>query len=200
MNQSPGSSTTSVEDLFARARAGDQAAWEELFRTCYPKLRRVIRRRLDAPLRSLYDSADIANDVFKSLAAKSDRYDFTSFEALLSYLAEVAENKIIDESRRQKAQLRDLRKTRRLGVDDDAHRLVDLASTDPTPSQVAVANETRERILRDQPEPLRAVLVLKGQHYSTEEAAGEAGIPVRTVQRALVGLKRKLGLADGGRS
>src|SRR6266446_8260813 len=35
------------DGLFARARAGDQAAWEELFRMCYPKVVRVVRRKLD---------------------------------------------------------------------------------------------------------------------------------------------------------
>ena len=68
--------------LFARARAGDQAAWEELFHTCYPKVIRVVRRKLDRPLRSLYDSTDFASDVMKSLAANLDRLDFPSIDSL----------------------------------------------------------------------------------------------------------------------
>jgi hypothetical protein len=58
----------SNDGLFARAQAGDQAAWEELFRHCYPKLVRVVRRKLtSSAMRSLYDSTDFASDVIVSV-------------------------------------------------------------------------------------------------------------------------------------
>ena len=63
----PTSSATTSSDLIERARNGDQQAWQVLFDDCYPKIRRVIRRRMSRPLRSLYDSTDIANEVMKSL-------------------------------------------------------------------------------------------------------------------------------------
>src|SRR5690242_17664948 len=65
------------DNLFARAQTGDQDAWRELFETCYPKIVRVIRRKLQSPsVRALYDSTDFASDVWKSLAANADRFHF----------------------------------------------------------------------------------------------------------------------------
>ena len=37
------------------AQKGDQSAWEALFKECYPKVRRVVRRKLNRSMRSLYD-------------------------------------------------------------------------------------------------------------------------------------------------
>src|SRR3954468_17659368 len=91
------SSDLDSDELIARARAGDQAAWEELFRACYPKVVRVVRRKLDRPLRPLYDSTDFASDVWKSLAAKCDRFDFPSIDSLMAFLKQAAEQKVIDE-------------------------------------------------------------------------------------------------------
>src|SRR3954470_17660799 len=102
------------DGLFSRARAGDQAAWEELFRTCYPKVIRVVRRKLDRPMRSLYDSMDFASDVIKSLAANLDRLDFPSLGSLIAFLAQAAEQKVIDEYRRRHTLKRDITRERAL--------------------------------------------------------------------------------------
>src|SRR6478672_7763701 len=96
------------DGLFSRARAGDQAAWEVLFNTCYPKVIRVVRRKLDRPLRSLYDSTDFASDVMKSLAANLDRLEFPSIGSLMAFLAQAAEQKVIDEYRRRHTLKRDI--------------------------------------------------------------------------------------------
>ncbi|MBV8316089.1 MAG: sigma-70 family RNA polymerase sigma factor [Planctomycetaceae bacterium] len=170
--------------LFARARAGDQAAWEELFRTCYPKVVRVVRRKLDRPMRSLYDSTDFASDVMKSLMANLDRLDFPSMDCLMSFLAQVAEQKVIDEYRRRHTLKRDVSRERALVTDDgtDLSPLV-LASADPTPSQVAQADEVRERLLAGQEEPERVIIELKLQNYSNAEIAVKTGWNLRRVQR-----------------
>lgn len=179
--------------LFARARAGDQAAWEELFRTCYPKVVRVVRRKLDRPLRSLYDSTDFASDVMKSLMANLDRLDFPSMDRLMSFLAQVAEQKVIDEYRRRHTLKRDVSRERALVTDDgtDLRPLV-LASADPTPSQVAQADEVRERLLAGQEEPERVVIELKMQNYSNAEIAVKTGWNLRRVQRFFEKLQETL--------
>lgn len=68
------------------AQEGDQEAWERLFREYYPKVRRVVRRKLDRSMRSVYDSTDFASDVMKSLAANLSRLDFPSSEHLVAFL------------------------------------------------------------------------------------------------------------------
>ena len=65
------------------AQKGDPTAWEALFRECYPKVRRVVRRKLDRSMRSLYDSTDFASDVMKSLAANLDQLNFPSIDSLM---------------------------------------------------------------------------------------------------------------------
>src|SRR5208283_4391989 len=100
------------------AQKGDQSAWEALFRECYPKVRRVVRRRLDRSMRSLYDSTDFASDVMKSLAANLDQLNFPSVESLIAFLSHVAEQKVIDEYRRQHTLKRDVTRERRFSADD----------------------------------------------------------------------------------
>src|SRR5262245_28925796 len=108
-----GTTDRSVDGLFARAQAGDQAAWKELFDACYPKVVRVIRRKLTSPaIRSLYDSTDFASDAWKSLVAKSGRFDFPTIDHLMAFLTRVACRKLIDEQRRQHALKNDVGRNR----------------------------------------------------------------------------------------
>jgi DNA-directed RNA polymerase specialized sigma24 family protein len=85
-----------LPSLLAEAQNGDQAAWETLFKECYPKVRRVVRRKLNRSMRSLYDSTDFASDVMGNLVANLERLNFPSVDSLLAFLAQVAEQKVID--------------------------------------------------------------------------------------------------------
>lgn len=179
-------SEVDVVSLFARAREGDDAAWEALFRTCYPKLVRVVRRRLNRPMRSLYDSTDFASDVMKSLAAKAGRLDFDTPDSLFAFLVRVAEEKLIDEYRRAYSQKRDLDRQRPLGgavEGEEGPVETPLADAGPTPSQVALAGEAHERLLAGQSEPERAVIRMKEEGYSVAEIAEQTGWHKRKVQR-----------------
>ena len=174
-----------VVDLFARARAGDSAAWAALFQTCYPKVVRVVRRKLNRPMRSLYDSTDFASDVMKSLAAKAERLDFDTPDSLYAFLVRVAEEKVIDEYRRVYSQKRDLDRQQHLGdaQGDGGTTGPSLADAGPTPSQVALASEAHERLLAGQSEPERAVIEMKQQGYSIAEIAEQTGWHKRKLQR-----------------
>jgi RNA polymerase sigma factor (sigma-70 family) len=172
------------DELFARARAGDEDAWDELFRKCYPKVIRVVRRQLDRPMRSLFDSTDFASDVMKSLAAKADRLDFPSFSSLIAFLTKVAKEKVIDEYRKAHAEKRDINRDCALFPDDgEGGRTLALASDEPTPSQVFVASEAQARLLDGKSEPERAVIEMKTQGYSPAEIAAQTGWHLRKVQR-----------------
>ncbi|HWE36510.1 MAG TPA: sigma-70 family RNA polymerase sigma factor [Isosphaeraceae bacterium] len=185
MNVSPDSQRNDADALFARARAGDQAAWDELYRTCHPKLLRAVRRRLDAPLRSLYDSTDFASDVWRSLVRRRDEFDFPTLGALIAFLSKVAQEKVIDEYRKRHTLKHDIGRQRSLdGIEGDGRLDRGLASDDPTPSQISIAKEGLERLgarLTD-PEQRRA-LELKEQGHSNEEIALLLNWHVRKVQR-----------------
>ncbi|MHC5542006.1 RNA polymerase sigma factor [Singulisphaera rosea] len=179
--------------LLARARAGDQDAWEELFQTCYPKVVRVVRRKLDRPLRNLYDSTDFANDVMKSLAANFDRLDFPSLHSLMAFLAQAAEQKVIDEYRRRHTLKRDIKRDRAITNDPDSGSpTMGLASPDPTASQVAQATEVHQHLLAHQGDDERTIIELKREGYSNNEIAIRTGWNIRKVQRFLKDLQESL--------
>ncbi len=174
------------------AQNGDQSAWEALFRECYPKVRRVVRRKLDRSMRSLYDSTDFASDVMKSLAANLNQLNFVSVESLFKFLAQVAEQKVIDEHRRRHTLKRDVTRERRLSVDGPEVGPVHLPSPEPTASQQAQANEFQARLLDRQDEIERTIIDLKHQNYSTAEIADRTGWNIRKVQRFLKDLHDSL--------
>jgi RNA polymerase sigma factor (sigma-70 family) len=185
-------------DLFTRARAGDQDAWRELFETCYPKVLRVVRRKLDRPMRSLYDSTDFASDVMKSLAAKFNKFDFPSLDSLHAYLVQAAKQKVIDEYRRRHTLKHDIGRERSVdwGDDGDSMRHA-LASGDPTASQEAQASEVHERLLADLDETEREIVRPKREGLSNIEVAQITGWHVRKVQRFLQALSDSLSNPEG---
>jgi len=179
-------SSPNPDELFALARGGDQKAWDELFHACHPKLLRAIRRRLGSPMRSLYDSSDFASDVWRSLVAKADRFDFPTLGALISFMAQAAEQKIIDEHRKLHTLKADIDREQPLEAGEAGPRA--LASPDPTPSAIAVANEGLEQIRADHSGPEREIIDLRLLNYPNGEIGPRVGWEVRKVQRFLKSL------------
>jgi RNA polymerase sigma factor (sigma-70 family) len=172
--------------IMEAAHRGDQSAWEVLFRECYPKVRRVVRRKLSRQMRNLYDSTDFASDVMKSLAANFGHLDFRSIESLFAFLAQVAEQKVIDEYRRRNSLKRKMGRERPIlsGGDDTAP--VQLPSDEPTASQVAQANEVEQRLLLSVDEDVeRKIIELRRLGYSNSEIAERTDWNIRRVQRFL---------------
>jgi RNA polymerase sigma factor (sigma-70 family) len=187
MRSIPPSSTESSLTLLDRARLGDQDAWQILFEDCYPKIVRVVRKRLSQPMRKLYDSTDIANDVMKSLAAKFDHFDFSTVDGLRAFLIRAAEQKVIDGYRRGHARKRNIDRDRALGALADGG--FELADSSPTASQVAVAVEEVEILLDGQDGVDRTILELKIQGHSNREVARATGWHLRKVERFLERLR-----------
>ncbi len=167
------------------AHRGDPAAWETLFRACYPKVRRVVRRKLNRSMRSLYDSTDFASDVMKSLAANMGQLQFASIDSLLAFLAHVAEQKVIDEYRRRHTLKRDITRERPILAGGPDTGPVQVPSDDPSASELAQANEFQERLLAHRDETERLIIELKRQGYSTADIADRTGWNIRKVQRFL---------------
>ena len=185
---SSASTGTSSADLIERARQGDQQAWQVLFEDCYPKIIRVIRRRMSRPLRSLYDSTDIANEVMKSLAVKFNHLDFESIGGLRAYLIQAAESKLVDGYRYGHAMKRDINRLQASHPGDDLGQF-EAIDRGPTPSQVAVATEREEDLLRDRDGDQRSVLELKIRGFSNGEIAETTGWHVRKIERFLERLR-----------
>jgi RNA polymerase sigma factor (sigma-70 family) len=174
-----------LSQALQEAQKGDRTAWETLFRECYPKVRRVVRRRLDRSMRSLYDSTDIASDVMKSLAENWNHLSFPSIDSLIAFLAHVAEQKVIDEYRKRHTLGRDMTRERRMISGDSETAPIQLASAEPTASQWAQANEVQEWLLDRRDETERSIITLKQAGYSNADIADKTGWNIRKVQRFL---------------
>ncbi len=172
-----------IGSTWEEAQKGDPIAWEALFKECYPKVRRVVRRRLNRSMRSLYDSTDFANDAMERLAANIDLLQFPSFGSLIAFLAQVAEQKVIDEYRRQHTLKHDISRERPLAANDTGP--IQLPSQDPSASQLAQANECHERLLARDDEIERVIIELRQQGYTTAHIAEKTGWNIRKVQRFL---------------
>jgi RNA polymerase sigma factor (sigma-70 family) len=178
VSQSPEPRNVAVDVLFERAKSGDQEAWRQLFDACYPKVIRVIRRKLHSPqIRSLYDSTDFANDVLKSLAENASRLNFPTMDSLMAFLVRVAEHKLADEHRRHSAQKRDRGREEFMSVD--------LPSGEPTPSAIAVGHERWELLMARVDDDERQVIELRREGYRNEEIAERLNWHIRKVQRFL---------------
>lgn len=182
-------------NLFDRARAGDAAAWDELFNTCYPKVKRAIQARLrgQGRMRAVFDASDFASDVMKSLAANFGRMDFPSINSLMAFLAQVAEQKVIDEHRRRRTLKRDVTRERPISGFRGAETPIAIPSDDPTASQLAQANEVHEQLLNRSDETERRVLKLRELGHDNQDIADQTGWHVRRVQRFLKDLRDSLG-------
>lgn len=188
LSSAPSVQPSSDADLIERARAGDQQAWQILFDECYPKILRVIRRRISRPLRALYDSTDIANEVMKSLAAKFDQFDFASIEGLRAYLIVAAERKVVDGYRHGHAMKRDVSRTQAAYPGDDLGQF-EAIDHGPTASQVAVATESAEHLLKDQSGEQRSIIELKLKGFTNHEVAQTTGWNIRKIERFLERLR-----------
>ncbi len=173
--------------LLDRARQGDQAAWQALFDDCYPKIVRVVRKRLSRPMRKIYDSTDIANDVMHSLAAKFDRFDFSSIDGLRAFLVRAAEQKVVDGYRHDYAMKRDIGRNRALAAEGTGG--FEPTDSSPTASQVAVASEEADLLLEGQRGVDRTVLELKLKGHSNSEVSQATGWHLRKIERFLEKLR-----------
>ena len=185
---SPTPSISSSAELIERARNGDQQAWQILFDDCYPKIIRVIRRRLSRPLRALYDSTDIANEVMNSLAVKFDQFDFGSVSGMRAYLIKAAERKVIDGYRHGHAMKRDVSRTQTAYPGDDLGQF-EVIDQGPTASELFVAYEREESLLKGQTGCERSVIELKIQGFTTNEVAQTTGLHPRRIERFLKRLR-----------
>src|SRR4051794_3453463 len=159
------------EELNTRVRAGDQTAATDLVRRYEPEIRREVRFLLRDPfLRRSFDSMDICQSVMSSffLRAALGEYDLGKPEDLIRLLISMTRNKVVDATRRQRAQRRDHRRATSLDA-------VDVAALTPSPSQVAEGRELlaafRDKLSEDE----RRLADLRAHGKEWADIAGEVG-------------------------
>jgi RNA polymerase sigma-70 factor (ECF subfamily) len=182
--------------LIERIRAGEDRAAADLVHRYEPEIRREVRFLLRDPfLRRAFDSMDICQSVMSSffLRAALGEYDLDRPEDLIRLLISMTRNKVVDATRRQRAQRRDHRRATSL-------ESVDLASSTPSPSQVVEGRELlavfRGR-LSDEERQL-ADLRAQGREWAdiAREIGGTADARRKQLTRAIARVSRELQLDD----
>jgi RNA polymerase sigma factor (sigma-70 family) len=184
-----------IQELLARIKNGDEGAARELLARYESKVRLVVRRQLPRLLRSRFDSLDFLQSVWGSFFFKIQHgpNDLDEEQNLITFLAWAARNKVIDEYRRAGTQRQDMKREERLdGLGDQE---LALASGD-TPSELAQAHETFDRLRDLLPDEQRVILDLKAAGHTSREIADRLGVSERTVQRLLLSLRDRARLGD----
>jgi RNA polymerase sigma factor (sigma-70 family) len=174
------------KDLMQRVRDGSEDAARELLDRYGDHILRVVRRKLHRELRSKFDSVDFVQAVWASFFADvPQRGNFDQPQALIAFLVTLAQNKVIEVVRqRMKTQKYNINREKPLeAASPDAAGAV--ASRDPTPSQVAIANDEWRRLLAELPDRYQRMLVLLREGHTQKDIARELGVNEKTVRRVL---------------
>lgn len=168
--------------LMQRVQEGDPTAARELVERYGHHIIRIVRLKLDRRLRSKFDSIDFVQAVWASFFTMPlDQYDFTQPGALITFLKELASNKVV-EVIRQRLQTQRYNVTREHSGEI---QFKTMATREPTPAELAMAREEWEKLLANQPAHYRQMLVLLRDGQSQKEVAQELGLTARTIQRVL---------------
>jgi RNA polymerase sigma-70 factor (ECF subfamily) len=179
----PAEDDTSFADFLCRIRTGDEQAAAELVSRYEPALRLEIRMRMKDPkLRRLLEPADLCQSVLKSffVRATTGQYDLDSPEKLLALLRTMARNKVVQQTRRQRALRRDLRR------DVSLHEGIPHAvAADPSPSRIAIGREMLDAFRGKLTEEERQLADLRSQGCDWAEIARQLGGSPQALRKQL---------------
>jgi RNA polymerase sigma-70 factor (ECF subfamily) len=190
----------SFSDLIPRLRSGDAEAAVELVRRYEPVIRSRIRvwlRMQDSRLRRVFDSMDICQSVLASFFVRTaaGQYDLNQPEQLVGLLVRMARHKLAHEIHKQQSKRRDVRRVQHEGPEE-----VNVAGSDPTPSEVCAGQELLQELRRKLTEEERTIADRRAIGHGWAAIAAElGGTPNgRRVQlaRALDRVTQQLGLQD----
>ncbi|MFO0902278.1 MAG: ECF-type sigma factor [Pirellulales bacterium] len=191
----------SFQRLLARVRAGESSAAADLVRLFEPEVRRTIRVRLTDPrLRRVIDSMDVCQSVLANffIRAGLGEFDLRSPEDLVALLVAMVRNKVVDQTRRQNADRRDVRRFERL----TDSRLAALPESVAGPEQVAADRDLLREVSRRLSADERYLaeqrsLGREWQDLADELSAGPEALR-KKLSRALDRVARDLGLEEFG--
>jgi RNA polymerase sigma-70 factor (ECF subfamily) len=190
------STSNEFEQLMERIRAGCPEAAREVFERYSKPVHMIVRHRLNPRLRSQFDSLDFTQDTWASFFdVPADRYFFKTPEELVNYLASIAHHKLVDASRKRLQSAKHARhQVHSLEPQTDEGSGNEPPVRQPTPSQLAIAEEQWDRLLEDQPPRVRRALKMLREGHTHKEIAECLGIHPKMLQRMLQTLTRKLNL------
>jgi RNA polymerase sigma factor (sigma-70 family) len=179
-----------------RIRAGDEQAARELLARYEAQVRLVVRRQLPRLLRSRFDSLDFLQSVWASffVRLRAGPEQFEDPRYLVTFLAQVAKNKVVDQYRRAVSRKQDMQREEPLSIKGLPDR--ELIADQDTASELAEANEAFGRLRDLLPADRREILGLKADGLTNREIGERIGLSERTVRRALEDLRRRAEASD----
>jgi RNA polymerase sigma-70 factor (ECF subfamily) len=167
----------------------DEAA-RQLWELYSPRLLRRARTALAHWLRRRVDEEDVLQSMFKSLFQdfQAGNCSVKDRQELWRLLVRYTMGKIANACERHTAQRRDVRREQHDHADDDLNSsnprqiLDNVARSEPTPAETALAKDEFERRLRMLPADLRQVVLWKLDGYSNDDIARFLGRTRRTVE------------------
>jgi RNA polymerase sigma-70 factor (ECF subfamily) len=169
-------------DLLVQAKAGNDDALNRLLGRYIPRLERWVSGRMPHGIRSMNDTADIVQESVINALRNLDTLEIRSEGALLAYLRQAVNNRIIDQYRRHG------RRPPRVEIPIDA------AAVETSPLEAAIgveAMENYERALGGLREKDQRVIILHVEFgMKAADLAAELGLDTpaaarMAVQRAL---------------
>jgi RNA polymerase sigma-70 factor (ECF subfamily) len=171
--------------LLERVQSGSQAATCELIDRYGPHIVRAVRRKLNKAIRSKFDSVDFVQAVWASFfSAPKPITDFRKPGELVGYLAALAQHKVIDETRRR-METQKYNVNRERSLTDSHSPVAQVPVMQPSPSQVAVADELWNRMLQGRPERHRRILELRREGNTHQQIADKLDVNEKTVRRVI---------------
>lgn len=171
--------------LMRGVREGSEEAAKQLVDRYGPRILWVVRKRLPPKLRSKFDSVDFQQDVWASFFAEQSGKTFDKPEALAAFLAKMARNKVLM-AVRQRRQLQKYNVDREQSLDGSAAFAAHgVAGPGPTPSQLAVAQEKWDQLLKDHPPRYQRILMLLRLGHTQVQISQELGVSERMVRRVI---------------
>jgi RNA polymerase sigma-70 factor (ECF subfamily) len=151
--------------LVDAAKGGDRRALENLFARYLPRVRQIVALRLGRRQHQFLEDDDVVQEILFTVFQDLERFEHKSEGSFRNWIAKCVECKIVDLARNAEAKKRGGGKVRRFG-DFGTERLSDsiFPGKGPTPSQVAQAKETEEKLeaaLLSLPAHYREVIILR---------------------------------------
>jgi RNA polymerase sigma factor (sigma-70 family) len=181
-----------LPSLLKRVQREEPGAAEEFVARYGRHILRTVRRYLHPKLRARFDSQDFVQAVWTSFFADVGHFE-NNFQMgdIAAYLAIIARNKTVEEMRGHL-----WTRKRRLGREVNWHGLAETSSTylvaGPTPSQVAVVEETWRHLTDGRSNQSVTVFEMRRHGASHRQIAKSLGIARKTVQQIIDRAERRL--------
>jgi len=133
-----------VQQLVARASAGDEAAWHALYRRYRPLLSVLLRDEYSDILRARLETDDVLQSSFLAAFQRLPSFEYRSEDSFRNWLRMIVVHKLRDRIRQN---LRRRRGRMLEGFEIDPDRMADTKSHAETPSRVLSQAERHAQVL-----------------------------------------------------